>query len=1241
MNEKQGDQKRLTIGLLSNDVWFGYAQQIFGGIRLQCQAMNVNLLVFVDESLKFAHLDSDQFEVPFKLVHQSKLDGLIVLSSALKPMVSESKFREMMEPFKNIPLVSIGEVLPGMQAIVVDNSHGLAELIEHLIRHHHRKKIAYISGPLNNSEAVVRLETFKKVLNREGIPVNDELIIEGTFVKQSGYDAAQLLLGKRDRFDFDTIVCANDEMALGALDAVTEAGIEVPEKMLITGYDNISISKHSNPPLTTVTQPLQELGSSSVSTLLEYIRDKKLREPIVMPTQLLIRESCGCGLLEKTKKEREIVPDHEHSSAHEILTLHSRDVQKQIYQHFVQSNKFVYNVPEEQLRSLIRQLVEQFIVCFEKGDPQTIENVIMDWRDELSMNIQYFELINKIIINLQRILKEIIDNPKILEKVNELLIKLYYMFNIDLDKYFNQRFSNNLAQNYNYMQFLTRVNTAFDLDRIMDIIFQQLVELNIHTFYFMLYTDNERGAGPFRSYPETLAPTRLSKVVLAYRDNVRLKLKPERQVFPTSQLLPADLLPEGHQYILLIHPLFVNNEHYGYIVLNHIETTHGLVTVFLHNHLSGMLKNYSIFHESKQAQLDLKDMNEKLQGLDKLKNDFIANITHDFRSPLTVVLNLADLALKAGRQTGLSQEENMEYFRLIYQSGLKQKGTIDRLLDLAKMDAQGITLQISRVDIQRFLLDITNYFSSATANIGIKVHFVNPDHKVENIYTDQGKLEEIVTNIISNAVKYVPVDTGEIRILLEDDKDKIRIGVQDNGTGIEKDKLAMIFNRFEQAEANGRRTRIKGTGIGLAFAKQLTEYLHGKIWAESEGVGYGAKFVIELKKGKDHFSPDHFIAELSQPEQKPEWKSIFEMELQSKNRQRGVFEHITGGERTEIKDPQQATILVVDDDPTVRKVIYEYLILAGYKNIVLATDGIYGLEAVKKYRPDIIISDYHMPEMNGAEFHEKVIGMESYANIPFIFLSAITDKNVIIQRKSAGAIDYLNKPIEEKEFLAAVQTNIKRYLQYKETINQANIDSLSGLCNKREFFHQFQKILNGKGFHDCSLIFMDVDHFKLFNDTYGHEAGDEVIRQLGRVLLSVFRASDIAARYGGEEFIILLPETNQQGAVIAAKKLQNLILQSKISHQGKDLGVTASLGVLHYLSAKEELDRTMPFEVSEAYMSLLVQCADKALYRAKTTVCLNCGFKSVNAELFENGVCSKCGSGNVEKGRNRIVLYGS
>lgn len=1237
MNNKATDQKRLTIGFLSNDVWFGYAQQIFGGIRLQCEEMNVNLLVFVDESLKFSHLESDDFEVPFKLAHQSKLDGLIVLSSALKPMVSEKKFRQMMEPFRGVPLVSIGEDLPGMQSVVVDNSHGLAELIEHLIRQHKRKKIAYISGPLNNSEAVVRLNTFRDVLAKEGVPVDEDLIVEGTFVKQSGGEAAQKLLSRRDAHDFDTIVCANDEMALGALDVINQAGIEVPEKMLVTGYDNISISKLSNPPLTTVTQPLQELGSSSVSALVEYIRTGKPKGPAVLPTQLLIRESCGCGIIDRSRKERVPAADPEHKTARDILSARSREVQKEIYRNFELGNKFVYNIPEEQLRSLIRQMVEQFVVYFDTGEPQAVENVIMHWRNELSMNIQYFELINKMLVNLQKILEECVPDPAILAAINALFIRLYYVFNIDLDKYFNQRFSNNLAQNYNYMQFMTRVNTAFDLDKIMDIIYEQLTALNIHTFYFVLYADSQANPGQFHSFNEKTAPTPWSRVALAYRDNQRLTLNPGKQIFPTSQLVPPELLPQEHKYNLLIHPLFVNDEHYGYIVLNHIETTHGLVTVSLHNHLSGTLKNYAIFHESQQARLDLKDMNEKLQGLDKLKNDFIANITHDFRSPLTVVLNLADLAMKAG----LSQEENIEYFRLIYQSGLKQKGTIDRLLDLAKMDAQGITLQISRVELQRFLLDITNYFSSATANLGIKVHFVNPDHRIESVYTDQGKLEEIVTNIVSNAVKYVPVDTGEIRILLEDDAASVRIVVEDNGFGIEKDKLSAIFNRFEQAESGGRRSRVKGTGIGLAFAKQLTGYLHGRIWAESEGLGRGARFVIELKKGKDHFSRENIIEEPSRADQKPEWQSIFEMELQSKNRQRGIFEHIVNTDRSAVKDILQALILVVDDDPSNRKVIYEYLVLAGYRNIVLATDGIFGLEAVKKYQPDIIISDYNMPEMNGAEFHEKVIGTEASASIPFIFLSAITDKNVIIQRKSAGAIDYLNKPIEEKEFLAAVQTNIKRYWQYKETVAQANIDALSGLYNKREFFHQFQKHLGAKDFNDFSLIFMDVDHFKIFNDTYGHEAGDEVIRKVGRVLLNVLRTTDIIARYGGEEFIILLPETNMQGAMIAARKVHNIVQQSRVVHQGQNLSVTASLGVFHFLSSREELDRVMPFEVSEAYMSLLVQCADKALYRAKTTVCLNCGLKSVKAELFENDVCSKCESDQLDKGRNKIVLYGS
>jgi two-component system cell cycle response regulator len=329
-------------------------------------------------------------------------------------------------------------------------------------------------------------------------------------------------------------------------------------------------------------------------------------------------------------------------------------------------------------------------------------------------------------------------------------------------------------------------------------------------------------------------------------------------------------------------------------------------------------------------------------------------------------------------------------------------------------------------------------------------------------------------------------------------------------------------------------------------------------------------------------------------------------------------------------------------------------------NFVFATDGKSGINAVYTYRPDIIICDYNMPKMKGDEFHDKIVSNPDLSSIPFIFLTAIANRELIIERRKKGAIAVLQKPLDENDFLLTVENNLKRYMSYRKTLKQAIVDELTGLYNRQTILRKLHDQLAIRSYRNLSLIFFDIDHFKQFNDIYGHQAGDKVLATVGNTVKTTIRTSDIAGRYGGEEFLIILPETTLKGAFTVAEKLKEGINAIPVPLNGKDISISSSFGIsslienskticgsldipdlknLYEVIDSEKTDWKKIDTLKSKIVELLISLADQAMYRAKSTVCSSCGFSSAEEALFASGQCPQCKKKRIIKGRNKIVLW--
>lgn len=284
--------------------------------------------------------------------------------------------------------------------------------------------------------------------------------------------------------------------------------------------------------------------------------------------------------------------------------------------------------------------------------------------------------------------------------------------------------------------------------------------------------------------------------------------------------------------------------------------------------------------------------------------------------------------------------------------------------------------------------------------------------------------------------------------------------------------------------------------------------------------------------------------------------------------------------------PKEQSIVIVDDTPDNLRLLVGILNERGYK-VRPAPNGVRALATVEKELPELILLDIMMPEMNGYEVCRRLKENEKTHDIPVIFLSALNEVFDKVKAFQAGGVDFITKPFQVEEVLARVNTHLTIRAQQKalkkqnKELHKKNIliteqtkklqllaitDSLTGLSNRRDFLKK--TIQEAKRFerskNPFSFLFLDIDHFKTINDTYGHNCGDAVLIGVARSLEKSLRGQDILARWGGEEFVCLLPDTNTEGARNVAEKMRCTI--ENLSQKCGDIpiSVTVTLGICLY-----------------------------------------------------------------------------
>jgi signal transduction histidine kinase len=400
---------------------------------------------------------------------------------------------------------------------------------------------------------------------------------------------------------------------------------------------------------------------------------------------------------------------------------------------------------------------------------------------------------------------------------------------------------------------------------------------------------------------------------------------------------------------------------------------------------------------------------EALAELDRAKTAFFSNVSHEFRTPLTLMLGPLEEMLKDG---SLPAEEHAQ-LEIIHRNGLRLLKLVNSLLDFSRIEAGRLQANFEPVDLATFTMDLASAFRSVMEKAGLQFH-VECSPLPGNVFVDRDMWEKIILNLLSNAFKFT--FNGRVTVSLCTEAGDAVLRVADTGTGIPDEELANVFKRFHRVQGARGRTH-EGTGIGLALVHDLVKLHDGSIAIESKA-GKGSTFTVRIPLGKHHLP--------AEPNSPREGSTALRGDVFVQEALRwmpGKSGDPTSDTRKTPTAAVCARILVADDNSDMRD--YVGRMLRGRYDVVAAADGEQALKAARKKKPDLILSDVMMPKMDGFEFLKAVRSDTNLKTVPVILLSARAGDEARVEGIEHGADDYLIKPFTGRELLARVETHIK------------------------------------------------------------------------------------------------------------------------------------------------------------------------------------------------------------------------
>lgn len=436
---------------------------------------------------------------------------------------------------------------------------------------------------------------------------------------------------------------------------------------------------------------------------------------------------------------------------------------------------------------------------------------------------------------------------------------------------------------------------------------------------------------------------------------------------------------------------------------------------------------------------------DEIRRRERFKSRFFANITHDLKTPLAMILSPLELMIDGDH--GPVTDGQRTTLRSIYRNGAQLLKLIGDLLDLSRIEEARLRLRIAEHDLSAFLRGLCAQCAPLVDRKQISLVYDGPETPLM-VWVDLDRIERVFVNLIANAARFTPVQ-GRIEIGVRLDENHASVWMQDSGPGFPEGDSQRIFERFYQSEQEAPNVRPErgGTGIGLALAKELVDLHGGDIHASSKP-GEGALFVVSLRLGREHFSDDVLERRTLEREVAAERRDSPLADFTRDISMRNDFRFLDLAKATERRvvdrdeneRDHEHTVLVVEDTPDVARLVH--ITLHQTMRVILASDGAQGLQLAKKLRPDLIVTDLMMPVMDGLALTRTLREDPDLREIPIVMLTARGDLEDRLAGVDTGVNAYLTKPFSPRELLATVRANIRRTDQTVQSVMRSQMASL-------------------------------------------------------------------------------------------------------------------------------------------------------------------------------------------------------
>ena len=435
---------------------------------------------------------------------------------------------------------------------------------------------------------------------------------------------------------------------------------------------------------------------------------------------------------------------------------------------------------------------------------------------------------------------------------------------------------------------------------------------------------------------------------------------------------------------------------------------------------------------SARAYVQERQRAEALSEIDRAKTTFFSNVSHEFRTPLTLILGPLDEVLpEAGERLS---PEHYELLVAARRNGIRLLKLVNTLLDFSRIEAGRVQASYQPTDLARFTTEVASAFDSAMKNAGLRFS-VECLPIADPVYVDRDMWEKIVLNLLSNAYKFTFV--GEVALTLKPQDGVVELQVRDTGVGIPGEHLQHVFERFHRIESAQART-YEGTGIGLALVEEIVRLHDGTVRVES-AAGAGSTFTVTIPRGKEHLPAERIHAPQSLVSTTIRAEAYVEEARRWSGDEpgaavdgSGLGERLSLASRPEPKAAEKRELIVVADDNADMRQYLARLLGERYE-VHAVVDGRHGLEATQRLRPALVLADVMMPHLDGFGLLRAIRDDSALASTPVILLSARAGEESRVEGLEADADDYLIKPFAARELLARVAAHVRMANLRRET----------------------------------------------------------------------------------------------------------------------------------------------------------------------------------------------------------------